>query len=104
MTTPLDQDEHETIVVFRCDPDGGVFALLPEDPADEYGRLCTSYEHIGQHGAANYRSCIERSRPATPVEYADLLEEMTRIGYRVTVRQREPAGARDRRRDEARNF
>jgi hypothetical protein len=97
-------DDHNTIVVFRVDPGprGDVFALMPEDPADEHGILCGSYQHIGQHAAANYAHCIATSRPATPAEYADLLGELTRIGYRVVVRQRASHAMVQRRKAEAR--
>jgi hypothetical protein len=90
------------IVIFRIDPPsqgGGVFALFPEDPADFSGRLCTSYEHVGQHCEANYNSCMARSRPATPSEYASLLGELRTIGYKnIVIRQRATAEMHDRRR------
>jgi len=80
------------IVIFRVDPareGGDVFALFPEDPADNDGRLCTCYQHVGQHGAAAYNSCISRSRSAKPAEYAELLAELRRIGYKnLVVRER----------------
>ena len=59
-----------------------MFALFPADPADNYGYLCTSYQHIGQHCGADYDLCIRASRPATRREAAPLLTELRRIGYR----------------------
>ena len=46
----------ETIVIFRKDRMGwkDCFALFPELPSDEFGRLCTAYQHVGQHCAADY--------------------------------------------------
>ena len=44
--------------------DSDVFALFPVLPADNAGNLCTSYQHVGQHGAADYGHCIRNSRPA----------------------------------------
>lgn len=75
------------IRVWKSDPDD-VFALFPTDPADNYGRYCTSYQHVGQHGSADYHHCIRNSRPATRREAATLLAELRRIGYRPHVLQR----------------
>ena len=55
----------ETVVIFRRDRDGSVFALFPELPADESGRCCTAYQHVGQHCAADYHGCIANSDPAS---------------------------------------
>ena len=58
----------ETIVIFRKDRTGWKdrFALFPELPSDNYGHLCTAYQHVGQHCAADYHGCIAHSDPATP--------------------------------------
>lgn len=80
------------IVIFRVDSvsEGGqVFALFPEDPASIDGKLCTVYERVGQHGAADYDLCITRSRQASVNEFAPLLEELRKIGYGdLVVRER----------------
>jgi len=68
--------------------DADVFALFPADPADNYGHLCTSYQHIGQHAEADYGHCIANSRPATVREATPLLAELRRIGYRPHVLKR----------------
>jgi hypothetical protein len=60
-----------TIVIFRADREGIVFALMPELPSDNYSLYCTAYEHVGQHCAADYGLCIQFSRPAKPDEYAN---------------------------------
>lgn len=74
------------LVVFRKWKDGfGVIALFPEIPADLYGRYCESYEHVGQHGGADYWGVVMNSRPANKEESADLAEELTRIGYQLRV-------------------
>lgn len=81
-TPPLSGEEHETVdVVFRVWEGGVVIALMPGQPADTEGRYCTSYEHVGQHGGADYRGVLQRSRPARPEEYADLLAELTTAPY-----------------------
>jgi hypothetical protein len=61
-----------------------VFALFPTIPEG----VC-SYQHVGQHGAADYALCIKHSRPAALEEYASLANELTRIGYdfRVVARR-----------------
>ena len=75
------------IRVWKGDPDD-VFALFPTDPADNYGHFCTCYQHVGQHGSADYGHCIASSRPATKAEARPLLQELRRIGYRPRVLQR----------------
>lgn len=72
-------------VVFRHD--GDVFALFPDLIADNAGNR-TLYAHIGQHSAGNYLTCIRRSRPATPEEYAPLAAELRRIGYTLDIKSR----------------
>lgn len=74
-------------VVFRVDK-GGVFALFPHDVADHYGNV-TTYQHVGQHSVANYRHCIDESRPATEEEYKDLKKELESIGYKLNVVKRQ---------------
>ncbi len=73
-----------TPVIFRKDrkTDGGdVFALFPTIPPDIHGYYCMSYQHVGQHGSADFSLCIANSTPATPEEYAELHAELVRIGY-----------------------
>ena len=68
-------------VIFRCWPNGDVLALFPTWPHDYAGTLCTSYAHVGQHGAADYEHVLSRTRPASPDQYASLLQELRVIGY-----------------------
>jgi hypothetical protein len=77
-----------TVVMFRRDREGVTFALFPELPADDHGRLCTAYERAGQHCAADYSLCVAHSDPAAPDEYAELYRELERRGYDLSVRQR----------------
>lgn len=42
-----------------------------------------SYEHVGQHAAADYYAVIQHTRPAIPQEYAALADELAQIGFRV---------------------
>jgi hypothetical protein len=87
-----------TIVIFRRDKEGIIFALMPELPADNQGIYCTCYQHIGQHCAADYHGCLAHSRPARPQEYADLLVELEKRGYHVIVKQRATPVMHERRR------
>jgi excisionase family DNA binding protein len=81
------EDEPITKVVFRKwhGEGGGILALFPEIPADIHGHHCQSYQHVGQHGGADYSLCIGKTTAATPGEYADLKEELESIGYRLEV-------------------
>jgi len=88
-------NKEKTIVVFRRwrAPHSGVIALFPA--LAENGGCCQSYEHIGQHGAADYTSVIARSDPcyffpSAPwaTEVTKLYDELTGLGYHLVVRQR----------------
>ena len=76
-------------VVFRVwRKGGGVLALFPAWPTDMYGRYCGSYEHVGQHGSADYAHCVRQSRPARPAEYRELARELRGLGHRLIIRRR----------------
>lgn len=77
-------NEPETLVVFRRWRDtGGIIALFPELPSDYEGRFCDAYEHVGQHGGADYHGVVQATRPVSVDEARDLVVELTRIGYRL---------------------
>ncbi len=89
--------EPTTVVVFRVWKWNGrdsVIALFPHVPAvDPFipgVSFCESYEHVGQHGSADYAGCVRRSRPATEVEYASLKHELESppFGYVLKVQRR----------------
>jgi hypothetical protein len=90
----MNKKAKKTVVIFRvwtrkslfCD----VIALFPEIPASQNGHLCSSYEHIGQHGAADENLVARLTRPAKPHEYRDLQRELEGhpYNYRLIVRQR----------------
>jgi hypothetical protein len=77
-------------VIFRVDRgrDGEVFALFPNIAADYAGRYVQSYQHVGQHAAADYGLCVANSRPAKPHEFAALKRELEGRGYKLDVRRR----------------
>jgi len=83
----MKKDNFKTEVIFRVDKEG-VFALLPYDIARNDGAV-TSYQHIGQHGAAWYGYCIDSSRPAKPEEYDPLFKEMESLGYNLKIVKRQ---------------
>ena len=70
-------------VIFRTWPKGDVIALFPDIEAGLFS--CSSYMHVGQHGAADYRYVVERTKQATIAEYADLAVELTKIGYNLRM-------------------
>ena len=69
--------------------DGDVIALFPELPADVHGMQCMSFEHVGQHGSADYHEVMHNTEPATPEEYGGLRAELEDRGYVLVVRSRQ---------------
>lgn len=71
--------------------DQGIIALLVSLGYPEYtsrpGNVL-SYEHVGQHGEANYSAVMIGTVPAKPKQYAALKNELTRIGYKLKVVKR----------------
>ena len=72
------------VVVFRRWRDtGGVIALFPELPADLDGDHCDAYEHIGQHGGADYHGVIQQTIPCSLNDAAAVAAELRTIGYKL---------------------
>ena len=72
------------VVVFRrWRETGGVIALFPELPADLGGDHCDAYEHVGQHGGADFHGVVQHTKPCSPDDAADLVAELRTIGYRL---------------------
>jgi hypothetical protein len=67
---------------------GEVTAIMPEIPGTADPYTCTCYVHMGQHGVCNVSLANRASRLATEAEYAPLLAELGKIGYRVQVIKR----------------
>jgi hypothetical protein len=91
------QDVVETPVIFRrlrarlrATEGGGVIALFPAEPGDMSPYTCSSYVHVGQHGAADPQHVMQNSRPATREEYEDLKRELESApyGYRLKMYRR----------------
>jgi hypothetical protein len=73
-----------TPVIFRKWKDtGDILALFPYDLGTDSPYTCSSYEHVGQHGAADPRGCIQQTKPAKPEEYAALKAELESLGYKL---------------------
>jgi hypothetical protein len=88
----MKKDTEFTDVIFRVDTTkdfkGTVFALFPHEVCDKSGSV-TTYQHVGQHSAANYVWCIKRSRPATTQETLPLFNELTNLGYLLQIVKRQ---------------
>ena len=65
-------------VIFKVFKEGDVIAFFPNQPGTCEWQTCSSYQHVGQHGAANV-ALIGELRPAKPTEYAPLLRELRGI-------------------------
>ena len=91
------------LVVFRRWKDSGdIIALFPEIPADLAGRYCDAYEHVGQHGGADYWGVMQATMPVELHEAEDLTEELTRIGYNLRPIMRASWKHHEKRRQAAR--
>ena len=77
----------ERVVFRKWRSNGDVLALFPDVQADRFGHV-NSYEHVGQHGAAEYANCVRLTTPAKPREYAALKAELEGIGYKLRVAKR----------------
>jgi hypothetical protein len=96
------QDEDETPVLFRVHKlasygRGEVTAVFPCEPGTYSGRYMSCYAHVGQHGQCGL-GWYQRTRAATPEEYACLKRELegAPYGYRLKVYRRMSRQLRDR--------
>jgi hypothetical protein len=94
--------ESDTVVFRRCRDCKSIIALFPEIPADIFGIYCEAYEHVGQHGGADYHGVIQATTPVELVEATDLSEELERIGYNLHPIQKASRHHHDKRRQTAR--
>lgn len=93
----------KTFVIFRKWKDTGtVIALFPTIPSDLYGWQCLSYEHIGQHGGADFHGVMQATTPANRQETLSLRRELRQRGYRLAPIKRTTAQMHEQRRTEAR--
>jgi hypothetical protein len=94
----------DTVVFRRWKDCGDIIALFPELPADIQGWFCDAYEHVGQHGGADYGGVIRATTPVEPDEATTLAEELTRIGYDLRPIRRASWSHHERRREMARQL
>lgn len=84
-----------TITVFRkWRSTGTIIALFPAIAWDRTGTQCASYEHVGQHGGADYHGVIAATVPATEAESRPLAQELASIGYALRPAKRASARTR----------
>lgn len=88
----MKKDNYKTAVIFRrykpskqITMGDNILALFPYD-TNRYKVAC--YEHIGQHGEADYLQCIDITTPAKPDDYENLKKELESIGYNLKVIKR----------------
>ena len=93
------------LVVFRrWQENGGIIALFPELPSDYQGHFCDAYEHVGQHGGADYHGVIMATKPVSEEDADPLARELERIGYRLLPINRASRRIHEARRATARNL
>ena len=97
-----EQPMETTVVIFRVDREGVVFALFPELP-DRSSRLAIApaTSRSASIVPPTTIGCIADSRPATPAEYADLFVELQHRGYEMKIRQRATSAMHERCRQSA---
>lgn len=94
-----------TVVVFRRWRDNGdIIALFPSQPADYRDHYCDAYEHVGQHGGADYHGVIQATKPVSLEEATDLIQELERIGYVLRPIRRASQRVHEARRATARSY
>ena len=80
-----------TPVLFRAERSGlykgEVTAVFPTLPGSNNPASFTVYAHIGQHGTG-MKGWYHETRAATEAEYADLADELERVGYLPDIRAR----------------
>lgn len=93
-----------TLVVFRRWTNGDIIALFPQLPADYLGMYCDAFEHVGQHGGADYHGVVQATKPVALEDAADLIRELERNGYRLKPIKRASYRLHDTRRAMARSL
>jgi hypothetical protein len=85
-----------TLVIFRRwkrNPKS-VIAIFPLELGNGSPVLCSSYEHIGQHGACDPGIvCDTIACKDTDIDVIELIHELQSIGYNLTIGKRIPNNA-----------
>lgn len=72
-------------VMFRKYNNGEVVAVFPYIQAGKYKSIVQCYQHVGQHGQADYHYFIALTKPASEREYMPLYRELLAIGYDLQI-------------------
>lgn len=89
---PKHKQDDRLPVLFRADRLDGelwITAVFPTMAGTHDPNTFTIYQHVGQHGSGT-RAWYNRTRAATPAEYAPLLKELRGI-YEVSHGDGDPA-------------
>lgn len=101
-------DENTPVLViyrrWKGNNGGDIIALFPEIPSDIYGRFCLSYEHVGQHGGADFYGVVQATKPVSLEDAADLFRELEQIGYILRPIKRASFKVHEARRATARSY
>lgn len=98
-------EEKPTPVIFRKWKDSGdIIALFPYDLGSDDPYTCSSYEHMGQHGAATPQLVIQMTTPSKPEEYAPLKAELESLGYKLKPMTRLQYKALEERRNKLKQY
>jgi hypothetical protein len=85
----LSSPKPKTAVIFRKWRDtGDIIAVFPHEAGDMNPATCSSYMHVGQHGACRPKQLIPVTCLAKPSEYRSLAQELRRIGYNLSIVRR----------------
>ena len=103
----LPADALPAVVIFRRwggNNGGDIIALFPEQPADYQGWFCDAYEHVGQHGGADYQGVIQATKPVSIEDSQPLIQELEHIGYVLRPLKRASYEHHEARRAAAQNY
>lgn len=81
-------DQNLTKVIFRKYRNGDIIAIFPEIPGNNNVYTCSSYEHVGQHGACSPFLVVIDTKEAKPSEYKELKKELECRGYNLKIGKR----------------
>ena len=84
----LANDVRADVVFRKWNKTDDVIALFPYIKGDTGGRYCLSYEHVGQHGQADYTGLLIVTTLAKEQEYRTLKQELEQIGYHLNIIKR----------------
>lgn len=90
-------NSNKTLVIFRKF-ENEIIALFPLELGTNNPYDFLSYEHCGQHSAADMLF-VRRTKAASPSEYRDLARELRQIGYKLKIGRRIPKNALQKRRN-----